>query len=49
MAIRILIVDDNSIVRRGLRQFLQLDPDLEVVGEAIAQRRSSSPRNSGPT
>lgn len=34
MAIRILIVDDHSVVRRGLRQFLQLDPDLEVVGEA---------------
>ncbi|CCF82616.1 response regulator [Nitrolancea hollandica] len=34
MAIRILIVDDHSVVRRGLRQFLQLDPELEVVGEA---------------
>lgn len=34
MAIRVLIVDDHSVVRRGLRQFLQLDPDLEVVGEA---------------
>ncbi len=34
MAIRILIVDDHSVVRRGLRQFLQLDADLEVVGEA---------------
>jgi DNA-binding NarL/FixJ family response regulator len=34
MAIRILIVDDHSVVRRGLRQFLQLDPDREVVGEA---------------
>ncbi len=34
MAIRILIVDDHSVVRQGLRMFLGLDPDLEVVGEA---------------
>lgn len=34
MAIRILIVDDHSVVRQGLRMFLSLDPDLEVVGEA---------------
>jgi DNA-binding NarL/FixJ family response regulator len=34
MAIRILIADDHSIVRQGLRMFLGLDPDLEVIGEA---------------
>lgn len=34
MAIRILIVDDHSIVRQGLRMFLGLDDDLEIVGEA---------------
>jgi two-component system, NarL family, response regulator LiaR len=34
MAIRILIVDDHSVVREGLRMFLVRDPDLEVVGEA---------------
>ena len=34
MAIRILIVDDHSVVRQGLKMFLQLDPELEVVGEA---------------
>jgi NarL family two-component system response regulator LiaR len=32
--IRILIVDDHAVVRQGLRSFLQLQPDLEVVGEA---------------
>jgi DNA-binding NarL/FixJ family response regulator len=31
---RILIVDDHSVVRQGLRMFLGLDPDLEVIGEA---------------
>src|SRR5215470_7375083 len=34
MAIRVLIVDDHSVVREGLRMFLLRDPDLEVVGEA---------------
>ena len=34
MAIRILITDDHAVVRQGLRMFLSLDPDIEVVGEA---------------
>jgi DNA-binding NarL/FixJ family response regulator len=34
MAIRILLADDHSVVRQGLRMFLGLDPELEVVGEA---------------
>ena len=34
MVIRVLIVDDHSIVREGLRMLLARDPDLEVVGEA---------------
>ncbi len=34
MAIRILIADDHDVVRQGLRTFLGLDPELEVVGEA---------------
>ncbi len=34
MAVRILITDDHGVVRQGLRMFLSLDPELEVVGEA---------------
>ena len=34
MATRILITDDHGVVRQGLRMFLSLEPDLEVVGEA---------------
>jgi NarL family two-component system response regulator LiaR len=34
MPIRILIVDDHSVVRQGLHMFLSLDPELEIVGEA---------------
>ncbi|HET7091047.1 MAG TPA: SpoIIE family protein phosphatase [Anaerolineae bacterium] len=34
MPIRILLADDHSVVRQGLRLFLGLDSELEVVGEA---------------
>lgn len=34
MPVRILLVDDHAVVRQGLRMFLSLDPELEVVGEA---------------
>jgi DNA-binding NarL/FixJ family response regulator len=34
MKIHVLIVDDHAVVRQGLRTFLEIDPDLEVVGEA---------------
>jgi two-component system, NarL family, response regulator LiaR len=34
VAIRVLITDDHGVVRQGLRMFLSLDPDIEVVGEA---------------
>lgn len=32
--IRVLIVDDHAVVRRGLRGFFELLDDIEVVGEA---------------
>jgi DNA-binding NarL/FixJ family response regulator len=32
--IRIMLVDDHEVVRRGLRGFLELQPDIEVIGEA---------------
>lgn len=34
MTIRVLIVDDHKMVRKGLRTFLTAFPDLEMVGEA---------------
>lgn len=34
MPVRVLIVDDHEVVRHGLRAFLTVDPELEVVGEA---------------
>lgn len=34
MSIRILLVDDHTVVRQGLRMFLSLDRELEIIGEA---------------
>ena len=32
--IRIVIVDDHEVVRHGLRRAIELEPDMQVVGEA---------------
>ena len=34
MTIRVMIVDDHSVVRQGLTMFLTLDEGIEIVGEA---------------
>lgn len=47
--IRVLIVDDQAIVREGIRAMLDLEPDIAIVGEAangiqaIDQAREVSP------
>ncbi|HKZ83779.1 MAG TPA: response regulator transcription factor [Anaerolineae bacterium] len=33
--VRVLIADDHTIVRSGVRLLLQAEPDIEVVGEAL--------------
>ncbi len=33
MKIRVLIVDDEPIARRGLRNLLKAEPDVEIIGE----------------
>ena len=35
-AIRVLVVDDHAVVRRGLFAFLEGEPDIEVVGDAAS-------------
>jgi DNA-binding NarL/FixJ family response regulator len=34
MSVRVLIVDDQSLVRAGFRMILDAEPEIEVVGEA---------------
>jgi NarL family two-component system response regulator LiaR len=36
--IRVLIVDDHAIVREGLRGLITIEPDMELVGEAVSGR-----------
>jgi DNA-binding NarL/FixJ family response regulator len=38
--IRVLLVDDHAVVRRGLNGFFELLDDIEVVGEAEDGRRA---------
>ena len=48
MTIRVYLVDDHEVVRRGLRDLLELEDDIDVVGEsgtaAEATRRIPSMR-----
>ncbi|MGT2682359.1 response regulator transcription factor [Streptococcus porci] len=34
MTIKVILVDDHEMVRLGLKGFLNLQPDIEVIGEA---------------
>ena len=34
MSIRVLIVDDQALVRAGFRMILESEPEIEIVGEA---------------
>ena len=34
MTIRLVIADDQALVRSGLAMILETDPEMEVVGEA---------------
>jgi len=38
--IRVLLVDDHTVLRQGLRSLLQDKPDMEVVGEAENGRQA---------
>jgi DNA-binding NarL/FixJ family response regulator len=37
---RLLIVDDHPLVRSGIRSILQLEPDLEICGEAESHEQA---------
>jgi len=36
MTIRVFLLDDHELVRSGLRQLLEAEPDIEVVGESAS-------------
>jgi len=35
VSVRVLIVDDQAVVRSGLRRIIDVDAEIEVVGEAV--------------
>ena len=47
--VKVLLVDDQALVRAGFRMILEAEPDIEVVGEApTARRRSTAPARLRP-
>src|SRR5262245_56009550 len=40
MTIRVLVADDQDLVRTGLTMILRSQPDIDVVGEAADGRRA---------
>ena len=38
--ITVLLAEDHQIVREGLRKLLEIEPDIEVVGEAVSGREA---------
>ena len=34
MSVKVVIADDHGLVRQSLRQYLEMEEDIEVVGEA---------------
>ena len=43
MSIKVLLVDDHQIVRDGIRNLLEKEPDIEVVGQAEDGRQAFQP------
>jgi two-component system, NarL family, response regulator DevR len=42
MAIKVFLLDDHEVVRLGLRQLLENEPDVEVVGEAATAAQATA-------
>ena len=38
--ITVLLADDHTVVRQGIKSLLQSEPDIEVVGEAETGRQA---------
>ena len=45
--IRVFLLDDHEVVRRGLRDLLESDGDIEIVGESGSAQEATSRLPSG--
>ena len=49
MSVRVLLADDQAMVRTGFRMILESDPEIDVVGEAAnGERAVAATRRLGP-
>ena len=48
MTIRVLLVDDHPVVREGIRRLLELDEQIQVVGEAGSAEEALARMNTRP-
>ena len=51
MKIKVLLAEDHTVVREGLRRLLETAPDIEIVGEAerMVKTPCTSPASAIPT
>ena len=49
MKVTVLLVDDEQLIRAGLRAIVDAEPDLTVVGEAADGAEVPGRRSCGPT
>jgi DNA-binding NarL/FixJ family response regulator len=40
LVIKVLVVDDHAIVRQGYVRLINSDPELEVCGEAVLEKKA---------
>ena len=38
--IKVLLVDDQTLIRQGIRLLLEIEPDIQVVGQAANGREA---------
>jgi DNA-binding NarL/FixJ family response regulator len=41
MSIKVFLLDDHEVVRRGLRELIEADPDMTVVGESASAQEAA--------
>lgn len=40
--VNIIIIDDHSLVREGIKQLLELDGDIKVKGKLVTEKKELS-------